>query len=147
LSFPLLFTSPYSYPLHFLSFSCAAIHCSPLQLPFLFLLIHSSHYICLPLLSFPNQSPHFLSFLNIHHLLTRLHTNHTYPLSPAITDKSTLHYKSGNTHKHTQGPLYPAAPIALLVPPFSITFTNYPSFTYSQINNIPPTPTFYNYYH
>jgi hypothetical protein len=72
LAFPLLFSSPYSYPLHFLSFSCAAIHCSPLQLPFLPLLIHTFQYICLLLLSFPNLSPHFLSLLHIHHRLTRL---------------------------------------------------------------------------
>jgi hypothetical protein len=31
----------YSYPLHFPSFSCATIHCSPSQLFFLSLLMHS----------------------------------------------------------------------------------------------------------
>jgi hypothetical protein len=45
-----LFSYPYSYPLHFLSFSCATIHCSPSQLLFLPLLIHS-----LPLSSPPSH--------------------------------------------------------------------------------------------
>jgi hypothetical protein len=56
------------------------------------------------------------------------HTNHTPLIPPAIPDIITFHYNSGNTHKHTQGPKHPAATIALSDPPFSITFTNYPSF-------------------
>jgi hypothetical protein len=41
LTSPSLFSSPYSYPLYFPSFSCATIHCSPSQILFLPLLIHS----------------------------------------------------------------------------------------------------------
>jgi hypothetical protein len=41
LNSPSLFSYPSSYPLHFPSFSCATIHCSPSQLLFQPLLIHS----------------------------------------------------------------------------------------------------------
>jgi hypothetical protein len=49
---PSLFSYPYSYPLHFPSFSYATIHYSPSQLLFLPLLIHS-----LPHLHFPSILP------------------------------------------------------------------------------------------
>jgi hypothetical protein len=66
LTSPSLFSYAYSYPLHFPSFSCATIYCSPSQLLLLPLLIHS-----LPL-SFPNLSPHYPTLLHTHHLLTGL---------------------------------------------------------------------------
>jgi hypothetical protein len=72
LNSPSLFTYPYSYPLHFPSFFCATIHCSPSQLFFLTLLIYSFPCLQVPLLSSPNLSPHYYSLLNTHHPLTSL---------------------------------------------------------------------------
>jgi hypothetical protein len=45
----LLFIHPYSHPLHSSSFSCTTIHCSPSQLSFLPILIHSFPCPHLPL--------------------------------------------------------------------------------------------------
>jgi hypothetical protein len=56
LTLPSLLSYPYSYPLHFLSF-CATIHCSPSQLLFLPLPIHSFPYLHFSLLPAPNLLP------------------------------------------------------------------------------------------
>jgi hypothetical protein len=67
-----LFSYPYSYSPSFSLNSCAKIHCSTSQLLFLILFIHSLPCLHLPLLSFPNLSPHYPSLLRTHHLLTSL---------------------------------------------------------------------------
>jgi hypothetical protein len=66
LTSPSLFSYPYSYPLHFPSFSCAIIHCSPSHLLFLPLLILFFPHLHLSLLSFPTLSPHYPSLLHTH---------------------------------------------------------------------------------
>jgi hypothetical protein len=125
LTSPLLFSFPYSYSLHFPSFSCATIYCSPSQLLLLFLhlLIYSFPHLQLHLLFTPNLSPHYPYLLHTHHSLTSLlHQLYTTP-DPAIPD--TLHYNNRNTPKHTQWPQSLAAPV-LLPPLFSTTLTNSP---------------------
>jgi hypothetical protein len=64
LTLPSLFSYSYSYPLHFPSFCCATIHCSPSQLLFLPLLTHSFPCLHLPFLSSPNQSSHYHSLIH-----------------------------------------------------------------------------------
>jgi hypothetical protein len=68
---PSLFSYSRSYPFHVTSFSCTMIHCSPSQLLFLPLLIHSPCFCC-PILFFPNLSPHYSSLLHTHHPQTSL---------------------------------------------------------------------------
>jgi hypothetical protein len=51
LTSPSLFSYPYTYPIHFPSFSCATIHCSLSQLLFLPLLIY-----CIPVFTYPFYS-------------------------------------------------------------------------------------------
>jgi hypothetical protein len=67
---PSLSSHPYSHPFHSPSFSSATIHCSPSQVLFLLLLIHSfslpSH--CPPI--FLNLSTYYPSLLHTYHLLT-----------------------------------------------------------------------------
>jgi hypothetical protein len=75
-----LFCYPYSHSLHSPSFSCTIIHCSPSQLLFLPLLIHSFPCLHLPFRYSPNLSPYYPSFLHIHHLLiSLLYPLHTIP--------------------------------------------------------------------
>jgi hypothetical protein len=69
-----LFSYPSSYLLHFPSFSCAIIHCSPSQLLFLCLLIHSLSYL------HPHSSP------TCHHT-----TPPSYTLSPCWLAYCTNH--------------------------------------------------------
>jgi hypothetical protein len=128
---PSLFSYPYSYPLHFPSFSYVAIYCSPSQLLFLPLLIHS--FPVFTSFSHPPPTCHHTippSYTLTTHRLTYC-TNFTQPQRPAIPDTITLHYNNRNTTKHTQGPQNPVAPITLpqsltpflastfLVPPFN----------------------------
>jgi hypothetical protein len=80
-----LFSYPYSYPLHF-PFFCTTIHCSPSQILFLFLLIHSFSCLHISLLFYPNLSPHHPSLLHTHYLLTSPMHN-----GAAIPDTNTLH--------------------------------------------------------
>jgi hypothetical protein len=120
-------------PPHFPSFSCTKIHCSPSQLLFLQLLIHSLPVFTSPSHS-PNLSPHYPSLLHIHYPLTSLlYQLYTTP-APAILDTSTLHYNR-NTPKYLQGPqnlaalmLLPPAPTPFLAPLSNATFTNFPNF-------------------
>jgi hypothetical protein len=155
LASPSLFSCPYSYPLHFPSFSCATIHCSPSQLFFLPLLIQS--FLCLHLsllLSFPNLSQLYPSLLHTHHSVTSLLSQPYTPPAPAIPDTSTLHYNNRNTSKHTQGPQNPATPILLPLSthPFSHTLFLVPHLpiTHISISSLItitfPTPTVYRYY-
>jgi hypothetical protein len=94
--------------------------------------IHFLPRLCLPLLSFPNLSLHYSSFLHNHHPLNSL-------LSQLQVLKSLTHSLSTTTweiHPNTEGPQNPAVPISF--PPlnldplptssFSTTFTNNPSF-------------------
>jgi hypothetical protein len=62
---PSLFSYPYSYSLHFPSFSCTIIHCLPVQLLFLPLFIHSLIFTSC---SYPSPTCH-----------------HTIPLSYTLT--------------------------------------------------------------
>jgi hypothetical protein len=132
LTSPSLFSNSYSYVLHFPSFSCGTIHCFSSQLLFLLLLIYS-----LPIfasLSYHSPTCHHRTLPSYTLATSWLDNcaNSTHPQCPAILDKNTLHYNSGNTSKLTQGPQNPAAPTLLspyfLSPHFSATFTNYPSF-------------------
>jgi hypothetical protein len=93
-------------------------HCSPSQLLFLPLLIHS-----LPVFASPSYtSPTCHHTTPPSYTLTTCWlaycTNHTplQPPSPAIPDTGTLHHNSKNTPKHTQGLQNPAAPISLPSP-------------------------------
>jgi hypothetical protein len=63
------------------------------------------------------------------------YTTYTQPQPPAIPHKNTLHYNNRNTHKHTQEPQNPAAPMPHSPsthsfshpPPFSAIFNNFPN--------------------
>jgi hypothetical protein len=100
LSLPSLFSYAYSYPLHFPSFTCAMIHCSPSQLLFL-----PSDPLSSPIFASPSWPSHHTTppsyILTIHWLA--YYTNHRQLWPPAIPDTSTLHYNSWNTLKHTWG--------------------------------------------
>jgi hypothetical protein len=103
------------------------------SLPTTFCPFLSTFSLCLyiPLLSFPNMSPHYPSFLHTYHLLTSLLYNCTQAQHPAIPDTSTPNYNDRNTPKHAQAPQNPAAsiplpqyllfPLPLLVSPLPIT--------------------------
>jgi hypothetical protein len=65
LTSPSLFFYPYSHPLYFPAFSFATIHCSPSQLLFLSLLIHSFPHLHLPFLSSSALSPHYPSLYTL----------------------------------------------------------------------------------
>jgi hypothetical protein len=144
-----LFSYPYSYPFHFPSFSCTTICCSPFQLLFLPLSIHSFSHLHLPLLSSPTcqhiTPPSYLTTCWIAYC-----TNCTQLQSSAIPDTSTPYLEQWNTPKHTQGPQNPVAPIPLHPPThpffhphsFSATFINSQKYITSLITILPPhTPT------
>jgi hypothetical protein len=95
-----IFSYPYSHPLHSPSFCCTTIHCSPSQLLFLPLLIHSFP-LHLPLPCSPNLLPHYPSLLHITTCCLVYCINCTQPQPPAIPDTNTLHYNNTNTPKHT----------------------------------------------
>jgi hypothetical protein len=127
LTLPSLFSYPYSYPPHFPSFSCATIHCSPLNYSFFPFSSTPSPVFAPP---FPPTCPPYPSLLHIHHLLASLLYWQYTSWHPAIPDTSTFYYNSRNIPKHTQGPQNPAAsiplppprpPLSLLTPPLPIT--------------------------
>jgi hypothetical protein len=120
-----LFLLPY-----FSSFSFVTIHCSPSQLLFLPLLIHT-----LPLSLLPPPippSPHYLFLLHIQHLLTSLPYQLYTTQPPAIPDSSILCDTNSSTPKHSQGPQNRAAhttPLSPSIHPFS-----HPTFSATFIN-------------
>jgi hypothetical protein len=151
LALPSLFSYPYSYLLHFPTFSCATIHALPPNYsfyPFSSTLSPSSP----PCPILPNLSSHYLSLLHTQHALTSLlYQLYTTP-APVILDTSTIH-DNRNTPKHTEGPQKPAAPISLPHPSpfpsplFSAIFTNSLKPITSLVKITPTTPTLYGYYH
>jgi hypothetical protein len=108
LTSPSLFSYPFSYPLHFPYFSCATIH-------------------RLPLLSFPNLSPHYTSLLQTHHLLTSLlYQPYTCPDPCNPWQKHTPLQQQKYTQTHTRVTKH-SNPIPLPPPstlPFTATFNN-----------------------
>jgi hypothetical protein len=125
--------------------------CSPSQLLFLPLLIHS-----LPVFTSPSyHSPTCRHTTPPSYTLSSLLYQQYIPQDPASSDTSTLHYNNRHIPKHTQGQQNPAAPILLiphthpifalpfLVPPLPITQVSIAS----PINIIPPNSTVYRYYH
>jgi hypothetical protein len=121
---------PYSHPLHFPSFSCTAIHCSPSQLLFLALLIHS--FPCLHFPSYPplNLSPHYTP-PHTQHLLTNLLYQMQQLHLPEIPDTNTLHYNKRNTQKHTKWSQILVAPIPLN--PHTHPFSQLPFYLVSSL--------------
>jgi hypothetical protein len=138
-----------SYPLHFLSFSCDTIHCSPLNYSFcplspsLSSIFTTSSYP-------PNLSPHYPIFPTHSHLLTSLlYQLYTIP-APCNPDTSILHYNNRNIPKHAQGPQNPATPISLPLPThlFLVPLLPIAQISISVLTTImPPTLTVYRYYH
>jgi hypothetical protein len=126
----LLFSYLYSYLLHFLSFPCATLHCSPSQLFFLSLFIYSLPWLNSPLLAFPNLLPHYPSLLYIYHpLISLLYQPHTPPAFCKLWHKHPPLQQQNYTQTHTRAPkpwsphtsshTHPNSP--LLGPPFQIT--------------------------
>jgi hypothetical protein len=123
---PSPFSYSYSYPLHFPSFFCAVIHCSPSQLLFLPLFIHCLTLSLPPLPIIPQLVNILPSLLHTHYPLTSL----LYPLytNPASEnpDTSTLYYNKENTQTPTRvakpSSLHACSPIhPTSHPPFSAT--------------------------
>jgi hypothetical protein len=138
LTLPSLFSYPYSYLLHFPSFSCATIHCSPSQLLFLPLLIHS-----LPIFassSYPSPSCHQTTpppcTLTTYWL--DYCTKNTHPQTPAVPNTSTVHYNSRNTPKHTQGQQNPATILPHPPPPLSMLLLSITQISLSSQKTITP---------
>jgi hypothetical protein len=140
-------------PLHFLTFSCAIIHCSPSQLLYLLLCIHSLPHLHLCLLSSPNLSPHYLSLLHTHHLLTSQLCTPPVPCNPWHKHPPLQQQKYTQTCTRATKPssLCVSSPTHLPFFPlllFSVTFTNSLNFYIYLNNDYPPqTPTVYRYYH
>jgi hypothetical protein len=122
LTSPSLFSYPYSFPLHFPPFSCVTIHCSPSQLLFLPLLIHS--FPCL--LSSPTLSPHYSSLLHTYHLLTSLLYRHNLSplqsLTQAPSTTTEIHKNTQKSHEPQQLPYLFAHP-PTPCPSFSATLS------------------------
>jgi hypothetical protein len=145
---------PHSQPLHFPSFSCAKVHCSPSQQLALPLLTHSFSWPSLSPPILPNLSPDCPFLLHTHYLminpLYQLHKT----LNPCNLWHSTLHYNNINSSKHTQDHknqkllnFFSHSHTPLPTTPFSVTYPT-PQISIASLTNInPPTPTTYRYYH
>jgi hypothetical protein len=126
---PLLLSYPYSYPLHFLSSSCATIHYSLAQLFFRTLLIHSLSLSSPPPPSLvqllpPTHSPHTDSLLYQPYTTPALcNTWHKYPppQQQKYTQIDTSHPKFSIPHTSSPTRPTPLFPFCLLVPPLPIT--------------------------
>jgi hypothetical protein len=111
-----LISYPYSYPLHFPSFSHTTIHCSPSQLLFLPLLIHSFPCLHLLILSSPKLSPHYLPSYTLTTCCLAYCTSCTQPqplqsLTQTPSTATEIHQTHIRTTKpsslHTSSPTYP----------------------------------------
>jgi hypothetical protein len=148
LTSPSLFSYPYSYSLHFPSFTYDIVHCSPSQLLFLPLLIHSPPCLRLLLLSSPSLSHITPPTLTTHYTLTthwlEYCTNCTQYQSPAIqtpfTTTTKIHPNTQKGHE-TQQPSYLLTHLSTPFPAllFHATLTNSQKSITSLITITPPT--------
>jgi hypothetical protein len=121
LTSPSLSSHPYSYILHFVSFSCATIHCYSSQLLFLPFLIHSFSLSLSPP-SILSQPITILSLLHKHNLLTsllyQLYTTPCNPWHKHLTLQQTHTRATKPSRPYTLPPLtHPTYHSPLLVPP------------------------------
>jgi hypothetical protein len=134
LTSPSLLSYPYSYPLHFPSFSCATIHCTTFQLLFLPLLIHYLQLSSPPLLSSPKLLAQYPFLLHTHHLLTSLlYQLYTIPVPckpchkhPPLQKQKYIQIDTMDT-KPSSSCIYSPTNPPLFPPPFCATFTNFPN--------------------